>query len=72
MVQGLPEDYYQNFERHINAVTREDLLRVARKYLDPEHLAVIVVGDRSKIEAPLGATKIAPLVHLDLEGNPVP
>ena len=34
-------------------MTGEDVLRVAKKYLDLDHLAVIVVGDRSKIEADL-------------------
>jgi zinc protease len=69
--QGLPEDYYQVFTRAVNAVTREDVVRVAQKYIDPEHLTIVIVGDRSKIEAPLTATKIAPVVVLDVDGNPV-
>jgi zinc protease len=69
--QGLPEDYYQQFAKAIDAVTREDVVRVAQKYIDPEHLASLVVGDKSKIEEPLKATKIAPVVVLDVEGNPV-
>ncbi len=69
--QDLPEDYYQNFTKQVNAVTKDDVLRVARKYLDPDHLAIVVVGDRSKIEAPLAATRIAPIVLLDLNGDPV-
>jgi hypothetical protein len=31
----------------------------------------VVVGDRKAIEAPLDATKIAPIVHLDIDGAPV-
>jgi len=69
--QGLPEDYYQVFTRAVNAVTREDVVRVAQKYIDPAHLSIIIVGDRSKIEAPLTATKIAPIVVLDVNGDPV-
>lgn len=72
VVQGLPDDYYQNYERNINAVSKEDLLRVARQYLDPEHLALVVVGDRSRIETGLQATHLAPVVHLDVEGVPLP
>ncbi len=68
--QDLPEDYYQVFTRAVNAVTREDVVRVAQKYIDPEHLTIVIVGDRSKIEAPLAATKIAPIVVLDVNGNP--
>jgi predicted Zn-dependent peptidase len=62
--QGLAEDYYQVFTRAVNAVTREDVVRVA-------HLTIVIVGDRSKIEAPLAATKIAPIVVLDVNGSPV-
>jgi zinc protease len=69
--QGLPEDYFQQFTRAVNGVTKEDVVRVAQKYIDPEHLAIVIVGDRSKIEAPLAATKIAPIVLLDAGGNPV-
>jgi zinc protease len=70
-VQGLPQDYYQQFARAVNAVTTDDVVRVAKQYIDPEHLAIVIVGDRSKIEAPLAATNIAPIVHLDVNGNPV-
>ena len=69
-IQGLPEDYYQQFARAVNAVTKDDVVRVAKKYIDPDHLTILVVGDRSKIEAPLAATKIAPITVLDVNGNP--
>jgi predicted Zn-dependent peptidase len=68
--QGLPEDYYQQFSRAVNAVTKDDVVRVAQKYIDPEHLAIVIVGDRARIEALLAATKIAPVVVLDASGNP--
>lgn len=69
--QGLPEDYYQQFARAVRAVTKEDVVRVAQKYIDPDHLAILIVGDRDKIEAPLTATKIAPIVRLDINGDPI-
>jgi zinc protease len=61
-VEGLPKDYYQRFVDAVNAVTKEDVVRVARKYLDPDHLTIVIVGDRKQIEAPLAATKVAPVV----------
>jgi zinc protease len=69
--QDLPEDYYQSFVTRVNAVTKDDVLRVARKYIDPDHLAIVIVGDKEKIEGPLAATKIAPIVYLDPNGDPV-
>jgi zinc protease len=69
-VQGLPDDYYQQYPKAIAAVTKDDVLRVAKQYINPDSLAIVVVGDRAKIEAPLKATGIAPIAHLDIEGNP--
>ncbi len=37
-------DYYRRYDERIRAVTREDVLEVARKYIDPERLAVAVAG----------------------------
>lgn len=70
LTQSLPEDYYQQFAKAVNAVTRNDVVRVAQKYIDPDKLAILIVGDRSKIEAPLRATNIAPVVLLDVNGEP--
>ena len=70
-VQGLPDDYYQQYAKAISAVTADDVVRVAKKYVDSDHLAIVVVGDRASIEAPLKATGVAPIVMLDIDGNPV-
>ena len=35
------------------AVTREDVLRVAKKYLRPEAMILVVVGDGKKFDKPL-------------------
>ena len=70
MVQGLPDNYYQNYAKAVSAVTKEDLLRVANLYIDLNHLAIVIVGDRSSVEPALKATGIAPITILDIEGNP--
>ena len=68
--QGLPDDYYQRFIAGINAVTADEVVRAAQKYIDPDHLSIVIVGDRAMIQAPLEATRIGPVVLLDLDGNP--
>jgi zinc protease len=70
-VQGLGDDYYQTYAKNVSAVTKEDLLRVAKQYIDLKHLAIVIVSDRTKVEGPLKATGIAPITLIDLEGNPV-
>ena len=72
VLQGLPDDYYQNYAKNVSAVTKEDLARVAKRYIDLEHLAIVIVGDRASVEGPLKATGIAPITVLDIEGNPAP
>ncbi len=44
------------------------MLRVARQYVDLEHLNIVIVGDRASIEEPLKATGLAPIVVLDAYG----
>ena len=70
-MQGLPDTYYQEYGKAIGAITGDDVLRVAKKYIDMDHLAIVIVGDRKSIEAPLKATGVAPITLLDIEGNVV-
>ncbi len=67
--QDLPQDYYQQYQKAINAVTKADLVRVAKQYIDLDHLSIVIVGDRATIEGPLKATGVAPIVVMDIEGN---
>lgn len=41
-------DYSEKYPSFINAVTRDDVLRVAKKYLDPENFILVVVADQKK------------------------
>ena len=61
---GYPRGYLENYRDNIARVTREDVLRVARKYLRPEEMILVVVGDRKKFDKPLATvgkvTEIVP------------
>ncbi len=70
-IEQLPQDYYQHYAQSVRAVTKDDVTRVANKYIDVDHLAIVIVGDRKIIEQPLKATGIAPVVVLDVNGDPV-
>ena len=69
--QDLPETYFKDYAAKIGAVTRDDLVRVAKQYIDLDHMNLVIVGDRASIEGPLKATGIAPIQLLDVEGRPV-
>lgn len=45
----LGENYVTKYADYINAVTKEDVLRVAQKYLDPENHILVVVADQKKV-----------------------
>jgi zinc protease len=48
-LQGLGEDYLKNYVQRVNAVTPEDVQRMTAKYIKPEQMTIVVVGDKSKI-----------------------
>lgn len=41
-------DYPERYPSFINSVTKEDILRVAKKYLHPEKMVIVVVADQEK------------------------
>jgi zinc protease len=47
---GLGLDYVDRYPAIINAITKEDILRVARKYLDPANYVLVVVGNLEKAD----------------------
>jgi zinc protease len=60
----LPADYLNNWIQRVGSLTLADVQAAAARYLDPDHLAIVIVGDRAKLEAPLRATGI-PVVIVD-------
>lgn len=47
----LPEDYLETYRAKVRALTPQDLLETARKYLDSANMQIVVVGDRAQIES---------------------
>jgi zinc protease len=69
VVYGLPLDEYATRSARIDAVTAADVQRVAKKWLHPDKLRIVVTGDRAKVEkglAALGAIEIR-----DAYGDPL-
>jgi zinc protease len=70
LVYGLPDTYFNDFIGKVNAVTIDDVNRVANKYLDPSKMAIVIVGDRKVVEPGLKELGY-PITILDTEGNPI-
>ncbi len=66
-VYGLPDSELRTFCARINAVTKADVRKMAKKYLRPDSMAVVVVGDRNNTEGSL--RKIADVEVRGAEGE---
>lgn len=64
---GLPDDYFNTYRERIAAITRDDVLRVANKYIDPDRAAVVIVGKASEVEPQLTDLQM-PMGTYDIEG----
>ncbi|HEU4698900.1 MAG TPA: pitrilysin family protein [Gemmatimonadales bacterium] len=67
----LPLNYYDSYVQRILAVTREDVQRVAQRYVRPDQVSVVVVGDVAKIRPGIEALKLGPVSLRDMQGNEV-
>jgi predicted Zn-dependent peptidase len=68
----LPDSEIGNFLTQIARVQPDDVTRVGTKYLAPENLTIVVVGDLAKIRAGVEALSLGPVSVLDADGKPVP
>jgi predicted Zn-dependent peptidase len=66
----VPLSFYNTYTQGIAAVTQADVQRVARQYIDPDKLTIVIVGDRKSIEPTLRATKLGDVVVVDITGRP--
>ncbi len=63
----LPDDYLETYRTKLRAITPDDLLSTARKYLDSANMQIVVVGDRAQIESQ--AALFGELEIYDAQGN---
>jgi len=67
LVYKLPDDYFAKYVQNIQAVTAADALRVAQKYINPERVAVVVVGDLKTIEPGIRALNLGPIKVMTID-----
>jgi len=69
---GYPKDFLQQYQKGLAAVTRADVLRVAREHIDPARFTLVTVGNPQDFGQPLD-TLGSPVTSIDLtiaSGNP--
>lgn len=67
-IYNLPADYWDTYPAKIAAVTAEQVQRVARKYIVPDDLQIVAVGDAAKLKPVLD--KYGPVEVFDASGRP--
>jgi zinc protease len=63
---GYPADYLETYKAALEKVTLADLDRVAKKYIHPDKLAVLVVGNGPEIKPGLDELKLGPVQTVDI------
>jgi zinc protease len=71
VIHGLDDDYYDRYRDRVRAMTVEQILNAAQKYLQPESLQMVVVGDPAAIRGPLEAMNFGPLTVYDTNGQAI-
>jgi zinc protease len=67
VVFNLPEDTFTKFVSAVTSVTAADLQKLAARYIQPDKMAVVVVGDRKTIEGPIRQLNLGPVNILTID-----
>ena len=67
IVYRLPDDYFARYVPNIEAVTSQDVQRMAQKYVHPNRSVVVITGDRKVIEPGIQALKLGPIKILTID-----
>ena len=71
VLYDLPLDYYSTYAQQIDRLTQADIQRVAREYIDPSRVAIVIVGDRASIEGGVRSLRLGEVLVRDLSGQPI-
>lgn len=66
---GLPLTELEAWPARIGALSLDQVNAAARKYLHPDRLAIVVVGDKAAIRADLEKLNLGPVVEVDEQGR---
>ena len=67
LVYHLPDDYFAKYVQNIQAVASADVQRVAQKYVQPDRVIVVVVGDLAAIESGIRALNLGPVTVMTID-----
>jgi zinc protease len=68
---NLPLDYYRTYPARIEAVTSEQAAAAALKYIHPENMVFVAVGDKDKIRPQIEKLNLGPIEEWTTDVEPV-
>ena len=66
---GLPDDYFQTYPNRLRSLALPEVHEASRRFVRPDALCWLVVGDQEKIMPALSQAGFSNIVHIDGEGN---
>jgi zinc protease len=69
---NMPKDYYRNYLKNLNAVTADDVMAVAQKYIRPDNANIVVAGSKEEVANKLAKFSNDNKVdYYDYSGKPI-
>ncbi len=69
-VYGYPSNFLEKYRAGVEKVTSADVARVAQKYVQPDKLAIVIVGNQPEIEPPLAGLGKVTTLDIAIPGAP--
>jgi predicted Zn-dependent peptidase len=67
---NLPKDYYKNYLKNLNALTADDILAAAKKYIKPNNLHLLIVGNGDEIAKNISKFSVSSKIdYYDVNGD---
>src|SRR5688572_29223920 len=66
------DDYFSTYARRVRTLSDADLAAAAKRFIRPDEVVWLVVGDLAQVEAGIRELNLGEIVHVDGDGRPVP
>jgi len=71
VLYNLPTDTLEAYPKQVAAIPAGAVAAAGKKYIQPDRLAIVIVGDKAVLEKDLVALNLGPVVELDRDGRPI-
>ena len=68
---NLPDNYWSNYAASMRGLTEAQLLNAAKKFVRPDEIIWIIVGDLEKVEKGIRELNYGEVIKLDADGNEI-